>query len=177
MIVARELLRDLLCHMEWADARVWAAVPADLDDGRTRALLAHMHTVPHAFLTIWRAGDDLHTVLRQSDGFTSLPDLRDWARSFYAAAHAIVDRAGDPDLASVVEMPWAAQIADSLGYPPGPTSLAETILQVTSHSTYHRGQLNARLRELGLTPPLVDYIAWLWERRPAPDWPASERPL
>ena len=37
-----------------------------------------------------------------------------------------------------------------------------------SHSTYHRGQVNARLREIGAEPPLVDYIAWLWFDRPAP---------
>ena len=51
--------------------------------------------------------------------------------------------------------------------------MAETCLQVCSHSTYHRGQVNARLREIGAEPPLVDYIAWLWFERPAADWPPS----
>jgi hypothetical protein len=51
-------------------------------------------------------------------------------------------------------------------------TLAETILQVASHSTYHRGQVNTRLRQLGAEPPLVDYVAWIWFDRPAADWPA-----
>ena len=45
--------------------------------------------------------------------------------------------------------------------------------QVASHSTYHRGQVNARLREVGGTPPLVDYIAWIWFGRPAPNWSSA----
>jgi uncharacterized damage-inducible protein DinB len=39
------------------------------------------------------------------------------------------------------------------------------------HTVYHRGQVNARVRALGGEPPLVDYIAWLWLGRPAPEWP------
>jgi uncharacterized damage-inducible protein DinB len=52
-------------------------------------------------------------------------------------------------------------------------TLAETILQVSSHSTYHRGQVNARLREVGGEPPLVDYIAWFWFGGPEPEWTAT----
>ncbi len=46
----------------------------------------------------------------------------------------------------------------------------ETVLQITGHSTYHRGQLNTRLRELGGEPPLVDFIAWIWMGKPKADW-------
>jgi len=49
-------------------------------------------------------------------------------------------------------------------------TLAETIFQVTSHSTYRRGQVNERFREVGGEPPLVDDIAWIWFGRPEPDW-------
>jgi uncharacterized damage-inducible protein DinB len=51
----------------------------------------------------------------------------------------------------------------------------ETMRQVASRSTYHRGQVNARLRELDGEPPLVDYIAWIWFGRPAPDWTLRSR--
>jgi uncharacterized damage-inducible protein DinB len=47
------------------------------------------------------------------------------------------------------------------------------MIQVATHSTYHRGQVNARLREVGGEPPLVDYIAWIWFGRPAPEWSAA----
>jgi uncharacterized damage-inducible protein DinB len=44
----------------------------------------------------------------------------------------------------------------------------EPIFQVTSHSTYHRGQVNARVREGGRRMPLVDFIAWVWFGKPDP---------
>ncbi len=42
--------------------------------------------------------------------------------------------------------------------------------QVANHSTYHRGQVNRSLRQLGGEPPLVDYIAWVWFGKPKAEW-------
>jgi uncharacterized damage-inducible protein DinB len=63
-------------------------------------------------------------------------------------------------------MPWIAEFEQRSGRRFDKPTLAETIFQVTSHSTYHRGQVNARLRELGGEPPLVDFIAWVWFGKP-----------
>ncbi len=52
-------------------------------------------------------------------------------------------------------------------------SLGQTLLQVTAHSSYHRGQVNVRLRELGVDPPMTDFIVWVWGRKPSPAWPAN----
>jgi uncharacterized damage-inducible protein DinB len=170
VVFPRELLQDLLRHMEWADARVWAAVPAATpQDARLHELLTHIHMVQHAFLTIWRAGD-VNAVFQHGTALSASKDVQAWAREYYAEAHAFFGAADDVGLNQLVHLPWAAQIAEFLGRPPGPTTLAETMFQVTSHSTYHRGQVNARLRELGVTPPLVDYIAWLWTGKPAAEW-------
>lgn len=143
-----------------------------MDDARLRELLLHTHTVQHAFLTIWTRGD-IQTVLKESESFSTLRDVRDWARTCYARADAVVGAASEEDLGTAVVLPWAAQVTEYLGYEPAQTSLAETVLQVTSHSIYHRGQINARLRELGVPPPPVDYIAWLWGGRPAAAWPSE----
>ena len=70
-------------------------------------------------------------------------------------------------------MPWVATYEAKLGRTFSTPTLGETMLQVASHSTYHRGQVNARLREVGGEPPLVDYIAWIWFGRPEPDWSAA----
>jgi len=40
------------------------------------------------------------------------------------------------------------------------STIREIITQVINHSTYHRGQLAARLRESGIEPPQTDYIAY-----------------
>jgi uncharacterized damage-inducible protein DinB len=171
-MLSRELLRDLLLHMEWADARVWAVVlQAQPADARLYELLTHVHTVQHAFLTIWTGGD-VTSVTERGKALLTLPDLRAWACAYYPVAHAFLDAVSDERLGEPIEMPWASQLTAYLGHPPGPTTVAETFLQVTSHSTYHRGQVNARLRELGAEPALVDYIAWLWSGRLAPEWKA-----
>jgi uncharacterized damage-inducible protein DinB len=168
----RELLSDLLRHMEWADARVWAAIPeAAPVDKRLAELLVHLHVVQRAFLTIWTAGD-VRSIFRKPEDFPSWSAIRAWARPCYGELSAFIGGVSDMHLSGPVELPWSAQIAERVGRPPGPTTLGETCFQVTSHSTHHRGQVNARLRELSLEPPLVDYIAWLWVERPSPEWKA-----
>jgi uncharacterized damage-inducible protein DinB len=170
-MLSRELIRDLLGHMEWADASVWRSVPQDVPVGdRLKVLLTHIHTVQYAFLTIWRSGD-LDDLFKAVNELTEWPQLMVWGRAYYPQAMAFLDEASDAQLVEPVEMPWAAQVADFLGRSPGKTTLAETMLQVTSHSTYHRGQANTRLRELQVSPPSVDYIAWLWAGRPQAEWP------
>jgi uncharacterized damage-inducible protein DinB len=44
---------------------------------------------------------------------------------------------------------------------------------VPMHSQYHRGQVNARLKEVGGVPPNVDYILWVWVGRPVGLWPSG----
>jgi uncharacterized damage-inducible protein DinB len=169
---SRALMTDLFRHMEWADATVWAAVPDNLPpDKRLAELLVHIHVVQRAFLMVWTGGD-VREAFRNPEDFQSLGDLRHWAQTYYAAAHAFARDLDDQRLTAPLAMPWAAQLAEQLGRPVGATCLGETCLQVVSHSTYHRGQVNARLREIGAEPPLVDYIAWLWFDRPAPEWKA-----
>jgi uncharacterized damage-inducible protein DinB len=42
------------------------------------------------------------------------------------------------------------------------------------HSAHHRGQALRRLRELGVEPPLCDFIVWIWTGRPDADWGEEE---
>lgn len=168
----RELLAELLRHMEWADAKVWAAIPDTAPaDARLTQWLVHIHVVQRAFFTVWTGGD-VGSVVRTPEDFASLQDVRAWARTYYAAAHAFVAGLSSDQLEAPLVMPWAEQISQQMGRSIGPTNIGETCFQVASHSTYHRGQINARLRELGAEPPLVDYIAWLWFGRPDPEWKA-----
>jgi len=169
---SRELLAELLRHMEWADARVWSAVPdTEPADARLKQWLVHIHVVQQAFFAVW-TGADVRTAFRTPEDFASLADVRAWTRPYYPAAHEFIHALTVDRLNAPLVMPWAAQIAQELNRPIGPTTIGETCFQVASHSTYHRGQVNARLRDIGGEPPLVDYIAWLWFGRPAPEWKA-----
>jgi uncharacterized damage-inducible protein DinB len=157
--------------MEWADAEVWRAVlacePAARDQ-RLRDLLTHLHVVQRLFLVVWRK----ERIDRSSaePAFATAVDLRDWARTYYPEANGFLDRLEETALTGELSMPWIKSFEAQLGRTLSKTTLGETIFQVSSHSTYHRGQVNARLREVGGTPPLVDYIAWIWFGRPEPDW-------
>lgn len=168
---SRALLASLFRHMEWADATVWNAVPADSADDRLRLWLVHIHVVQRAFLQVWTEGP-IEIALRRPDDFATMTDIREWARPYYREVEAFIDGVADDRLDRIVALPWAGEVATHLGREPGPSTLGETCFQVTSHSTYHRGQVNARLREIGAEPPLVDYIGWLWLGRPQPPWPA-----
>lgn len=164
---SRDGILDLLSHMEWADAEIWRAVlacEAAAGDERIREWLRHLHTVQRAFLLVWRKQP---VTFPDMAAFPELRALRDWGRPTYAEARAFIEGLAPGALAEPVTMPWAAELAKQLGREPGVPTLGETMVQVTSHSTYHRGQINARLRQVGGEPPLVDYIAWIWFERPA----------
>lgn len=169
-MITTALVTDLFRHMEWADASVWRAVGASdaaRHDANLRERLYHLHLVQRAFLRTWR-GEQYDAPYPTFDDTLSLGA---WARTCYPEAFSHVESLADPDLARPMPLPWAARVARRLGQPPAVTSVGETMLQVAMHSTYHRGQVNSRLREIGGEPPLVDYIAWTWFGRPAPEWP------
>jgi uncharacterized damage-inducible protein DinB len=164
----RDSLSELFRHMQWADGEVWRSVlacEAAQRDEVLKGLLLHLHVVQRAFLSVWKQQS---LAFPAADEFPSLADLRAWAAPCYGEAQTFLDALDEAALAQPVTMPWAAQLAQQLGRAPGAPTLAETMFQVTSHSTYHRGQVNARLRAVGGEPPLVDYIAWIWFDRPSP---------
>ncbi len=169
-----DLLRQLIRHMEWADAEVWRAVLAHEPAGhdtRLRDLLTHLHLVQRIFLVVWKKQP--FDAGRGKPEFATAADLRAWAQTYYGEAHAFLDGLDEPTLKTEVVMPFVKAIEAQLRRTFAMTSLGETIFQVTSHSTYHRGQVNARLREIGGEPPLVDYIAWVWFGRPEPNWASA----
>ena len=170
MTLPLDALKELFLHMEWADATVWRAAlahPPAARDTRLRDLLLHLHNVQRAFLHIWTKQPlDWPT----TEDFPDIASVQRWSHPAYAASRQFLDALDPAALGVPLVMPWAAELAKSLGREPGEPTLGETIFQVTSHSTYHRGQVNARLRELGGEPPLVDFIAWVWFDKPAPLW-------
>jgi uncharacterized damage-inducible protein DinB len=156
--------------MEWADATVWRTIgecAAAADDKVLHDRLYHIHATQHAFLTAWR-GEKL--VFGSSEDYPGLDAVRQYARDFYAVAPAHVASLAPEAVEKDVILPWSGYFAKRAGFEARPSTLGETLLQLPSHSTYHRGQVNIRLRELGATPPLVDFIAWVWFGKPAAEW-------
>lgn len=163
-------LRALFSHMEWADAVIWNAVVINTDaaaDPLMRARLEHIHMVQRAFLDVWRRAPSAAQPANAAD----LLAIARAARAYYAEVSAYLTTLDEPALAQPVEVPWARRFGKLLGREPDVPSLGETLLQVAMHSAYHRGQVNARLRELGSDPPLTDFIVWVWLGKPPADWP------
>lgn len=163
-------LRELIHHMQWADALVWSATlsnPEVSGDLALRGKLFHTHMVQRAFLSVWQAG----TLSAPASDPPDLPETLARTREYYSDLKPFLDALDEGEIERPVALPWAGRFAQRPGHEPATTTLAETILQVVMHSTYHRGQVNARLREVGIEPPLTDYIAWIWFGRPEPRWP------
>jgi uncharacterized damage-inducible protein DinB len=167
-------LKDLYRHMEWADATVWSSVLAS-ENGRTdtklRDYFFHLHMVQRAFLRTWR--DEPRETPYPT--FADNQSLMLWGRSYYNEAFDHLKKLSNEEISKPMPVPWAAMVAQRLGRAPERTTIGETALQVALHSLYHRGQINARLREVGGEPPLVDYIAWVWLGRPGADWDSIQR--
>ncbi len=161
--------RDLLTHMEWADAETWRAV-RDLDaaqaDERLRWLFHHSHLVQSIYLQAWRGDPFALTELR------SYPDLRaieSWARPYYPGAAAYANSVDHALFDRPLAIPWSQMIVEKFGKEL-PVTLGESVWQVFLHTSYHRGQISTRIREIGGEPPLIDYLYWVWSGRPAPQW-------
>src|SRR5258708_16693882 len=157
--------------MAWADAKVWGAVlgtPAAEGDASLREKLWHIHMVQRAFFAIWL---DSAAEVSELSIFPGLRSLAEWGHTYHDEVTPFLETLEEPFLDRFVHLPWAARLTAIMGVQPANPTMCETLLQVVMHSLYHRGQVNMRLRELGTEPPLVDYIAWIWIGRPAPDWP------
>lgn len=156
--------------MEWSDASVWAAVLGSENgpaDAKLRQYLNHLHLVQQAFLRVWR-GEPREAPYPI---FDDAPALMSWGKSYYTEVFSYLAAMSDEQISELMPVPWATMVEQRLGRAPHTTTVGDTLLQVALHSLYHRGQINARLREVGGEPPLVDYLVWLWLGKPAPTWP------
>jgi uncharacterized damage-inducible protein DinB len=161
--------RNLARHMEWADAKTWQSVrdlPAAQSDERLRYLLHHIHIVQEVYLQAWR-GDPF--AVTQLEEYPDLLALDAWARPYYPRLADFAATVDESAFATPVDFPWAEMIKEQFGGV-APATLAESAWQVFSHTSYHRGQVAARVREIGGVPPTVDFLVWVWSGRPAPEW-------
>jgi uncharacterized damage-inducible protein DinB len=163
--------RALLGHAEWADALVWASITAaGLEDDELRAKLHHLHMVQWAYLHVWRAEP---VKPRELGLFPTLAAVRAWAREYYREVPFYLASVRAGEVGREVRFPWSERLVRRFGQAE-PARWAESVLQVALHSSHHRGQVARRLRELGVEPPLGDFIAWIWTGRPEADWGNEE---
>ena len=155
------MLRDLVEHKWAANASLLKAIgqrPQAAQDEELRKLLHHI-LIANRFwlaLSIGRA----FALEEESRVPDSLEAVAGRYRETYAQEAEWISQIQEAELARTVET----------SYMPGQRfSLAEATMQVCMHSHGHRAQCATRLRQLGGTPPAMDFIAWL-KQRPEPNW-------
>ncbi|KXK01426.1 MAG: DinB family protein [Acidobacteria bacterium OLB17] len=159
------LLNDLFRQMAWADALAWRSVfasEAARDDKQLRGRLHHIHLCQHAWLKIWK-GEPVDA--NAGEGF-DVRQLAAWARQYHDAAAQYLEGLSESDLGERVIVP---QTGEDFRQP----HLWESFVQITTHSTYHRGQVSARIREIGGEPAQTDFVLWVGLGKPNADWPEN----
>jgi uncharacterized damage-inducible protein DinB len=157
------LFIDLFRHMDWADALTWHSVlgsPSAINDQTIRERLHHIHLCQQAWLRIWLA----ESVDPHAGESLGIPGLASWAREYHRDVARYLARVEESHLEVRVAVPGSSKESQQ-------PSLWETFLQITAHSTYHRGQVSSQLRELGGEPPQTDFIRWVVLGRPEAMWP------
>jgi uncharacterized damage-inducible protein DinB len=160
----------LLQHMKWADSEVWKKVlgfPSAENDERIKKLLYHLHQVQYAFYFLW---NEMPIEIPKPEIFSDLRSIAKWGFEYQKKLEEFIFSPKFDDKDKVVQIPWSVFIERKIGKKVVPATLEETMLQVASHSTYHRGQINTRFRELGGEPASVDLIVWIWLGKQKADW-------
>jgi uncharacterized damage-inducible protein DinB len=148
--------------MAWADARVWETIlsnPKTQEHKKLTNTIYHYHLTQYAFYYIW---NDLPREFPKPEDFKTIQEMAQWSKKYHQLAASFLTELKEEDLGRVVHIPWAERLEKVLGQKPEDANLAETMFQVVTHSSYHRGQVNSHIRSLAIDPPMVDYIAWVW---------------
>ena len=151
-----EVLLDIARHQAWADAAHWKMLRDNstlLEDAEIRTRLNHMLTALKMLTTLARGETP-------DAGRTKEIDSIDELEASLTKAHR--------DLAATLE---SADLDRMIALPRGPKGPFEApagvlLLQALTHSQHHRGQNASRMRQLGATPPMTDFVIWYALGRP-----------
>jgi uncharacterized damage-inducible protein DinB len=173
------VIRDQFRHMEWADALVWKSTVSSEStskDDKIITWLLHLHMTQQAFLAVWQrqfANATQQEIMEWSQRGSKLrgAELLAWGKTYHQNVMRYLSGISETSLVEPAVLPWMNMVSAQFGKILVVPTLSETLLQVPMHSMHHRGQINARLRELDIDPPLTDFIAWIWLGKPAADWP------
>lgn len=160
-------IREMAHHMAWADATVWSAVltaPQAAGDAKIVDTLHHIHQVQHIFLQAWTGGQ---FKVRERKEFATLDEIAAWGLEARRGVLSFIEQVSAGELAAETRMPWAAFFEQQTKQTAGVHTMGESVLQVFLHTQHHRGQVCMRMREVGVTPPTIDFILWLWAGRPS----------
>ncbi len=151
-----ELLRDLARHQAWADAAHWKAFhdnAALLEDEEIQKRLNHMISALRMLTTLARGETPDPAAMKATEPAGRLEAALGQANSGLMQAIDSLDLQHNVSLPRGPNGPWEA--------PAG-----VLLLQAIMHSQHHRGQNALRMRQLGASPPMTDFVMWYALGRP-----------
>ncbi len=141
-----------------ANIRMIDAIAPEGNNDALVELLSHILAAEHIWL-LRIEGFDTRT--REVWPLLALTECRERCLENNAIVMRYLANAEEEDLARIVTYSNTKDEAFS-------NSVADILTHVTHHSTYHRAQINSRLRALGAAPAIVDYISFArdsWQDR------------
>lgn len=146
-----EILKDLARHQRWADAEHWKAIhqnPSLSNDKDVRHRLNHMLMAYRALCGLARGEPP-----PVPGTFTDPDSMQALEAAMQDAAEGMEQMLATSDLEKSIAIPRG---------PKGPFNapVGVLLLQAIMHNQHHRGQNTARMRELGATPPMTDFVVW-----------------
>ena len=150
------LLIDMARHQSWADAEHWKVLRANpqlLEDAGIRKHLSHMMQA-YQFLQAPARGEQAGP-----PGMKDVESAEGLEEGMKTAHETLIAALPSADLEKSIQLPRG---------PKGPFAAPAGVLllQAITHSQHHRGQNASRIRELGVTPPMTDYIIWFAVGKP-----------
>jgi len=150
-----QLLNELARHQVWADEEHWKALRANaalLEDGEIRKRLNHMLTASNMLQTLARG---------EIPSFAPAPEREgeELAAAMRQANESLSTTLATVDLDKMIRLPRGPQ-------GPFDAPAGVLMLQAITHGEHHRGQNAARMRALGIAPPMTDFVFWYALGRP-----------
>ncbi|MGZ4814912.1 MAG: DinB family protein [Terriglobales bacterium] len=154
------LIRDLFAYQAWADAevvRLIEATPNAKDNAEVQKLLHHMHVVFWFFVLSVQGEAPMQDELMKEQSYE---EVRAGMEKIHSLADGFMPKLRESRLRDKVEVPWFKE----------QPNCQEALTQAVLHSQNHRGQMLTLLRKLGAESKPLDYIVWVSEGRPTPQW-------
>ncbi len=146
----REYLIRLFQYNDWANRRIFAAIPGVADkDPQIVILLSHVVMAELLWL------DRVNGIVRPLPLWDPIP-LPELLRLINRSTDDWLTYLGDCD-ASRLERQVAYVNTKGVAYQ---NSVREIATHLVNHGSHHRGQIMQLIRKTGTTPPLVDFIAY-----------------
>ena len=144
-----ELLKELARYQVWADGEHWKAIHENAKvaaDPEIRKRLNHI-VAAYEMLRKLARGETPGARGKERESIEEIQEAMQTAHAGMAEA------VGSADLERMIALPRG---------PKGPfeAPAGVLLLQALMHSQHHRGQNGSRMRELGVTPPMTDYVIW-----------------